>query len=79
MAGEADRPEKQKKQEVKTPKAKDVVVPEGMVTIEQFFKTQLRTAKVLEAERIENKTRLLHLKVDLGNGDVRSLVAGIAQ
>ena len=73
------KPEKQKKQEVKAPKAKDVVVPEGMVTIEQFFKTQLRTAKILEAERIEGKTRLLHLKVDLGNGDVRSLVAGIAQ
>ncbi|MBR4255314.1 MAG: methionine--tRNA ligase [Lentisphaeria bacterium] len=73
------KPEKQKKQEVKAPKARDTVVPEGMVTIEQFFKTQLRTAKVLEAERIEGKTRLLHLKVDLGNGDVRSLVAGIAQ
>ena len=73
------KPEKQKKQEVKAPKTKDVVVPEGMVTIEQFFKTQLRTAKVLEAERIEGKTRLLHLKVDLGNGDIRSLVAGIAQ
>lgn len=73
------KPEKQKKQEVKAPKTKDVVVPEGMVTIEQFFKTQLRTAKILEAERIEGKTRLLHLKVDLGNGDVRSLVAGIAQ
>ena len=73
------KPEKQKKQEVKPSKAKDVVVPEGMVTIEQFFKTQLRTAKVLEAERIEGKTRLLHLKIDLGNGDIRSLVAGIAQ
>ena len=73
------KPEKQKKLEVKAPKTKDAVTPEGMVTIEQFFKTQLRTAKVLEAERIENKTRLLHLKVDLGNGDVRSLVAGIAQ
>jgi len=73
------KPEKQKKQEIKAPKAKDVVVPEGMITIEQFFKTQLRTAKVLEAERIEGKTRLLHLKIDLGNGDIRSLVAGIAQ
>ena len=73
------KPEKQKKQEIKAPKSKDVVVPEGMITIEQFFKTQLRTAKVLEAERIENKTRLLHLKIDLGNGDIRSLVAGIAQ
>ena len=73
------KPEKQKKPEVKASKTKDVVVPEGMVTIEQFFKTQLRTAKILEAERIEGKTRLLHLKVDLGNGDVRSLVAGIAQ
>ncbi|MBP5584861.1 MAG: methionine--tRNA ligase [Lentisphaeria bacterium] len=73
------KPEKQKKQEIKAAKTKDVVVPEGMVTLEQFFRTQLRTAKVLEAERIEGKTRLLHLKVDLGNGDVRSLVAGIAQ
>ena len=73
------KPEKQKKQEIKAAKTKDVVVPEGMVSLEQFFKTQLRTAKVLEAERIEGKTRLLHLKVDLGNGDVRSLVAGIAQ
>ena len=73
------KPEKQKKHEVKAPKTKEVVVPEGMVTIEQFFKTQLRTAKVLTAERIENKTRLLHLTIDLGNGDVRSLVAGIAQ
>jgi methionyl-tRNA synthetase len=73
------KPEKQKKQEVKASKTKDVVVPEGMVTVEQFFKTQLRTAKVLEAERIEGKTRLLHLKIDLGNGDIRSLVAGIAQ
>ncbi len=73
------KPEKQKKQEIKASKTKDVVVPEGMITIEQFFKTQLRTAKVLEAERIEGKTRLLHLKIDLGNGDIRSLVAGIAQ
>ena len=73
------KPEKQKKQEIKAPKTRDVVVPEGMVTIEQFFKTQLRTAKVLEAERIQGKDRLLHLKIDLGNGDVRSLVAGIAQ
>jgi len=73
------KPEKQKKQEVKAPKTKDVVVPEGMVTIEQFFKTQLRTANVLEAERIQGKDRLLHLKIDLGNGDIRSLVAGIAQ
>ena len=73
------KPEKQKKQEIKASKTKDVVVPEGMITIEQFFKTQLRTAKVLEAERIEGKTRLLHLKIDLGNDDIRSLVAGIAQ
>jgi len=73
------KPEKQKKQEIKAPKTKDIVVPEGMITIEQFFKTQLRTAKVLTAERIENKTRLLHLTIDLGNGDIRSLVAGIAQ
>ena len=72
------KPEKQKKLEVKPQKKKEVVVPEGMVSIEQFFKSQLRTAKVLTAEKIEKTDRLLHMTIDLGNGDVRSLVAGIA-
>jgi len=72
------KPEKEKKLEVKPQKKKEVIVPEGMVSIEQFFKSQLRTAKVLTAEKIEKTDRLLHMTIDLGNGDVRSLVAGIA-
>ena len=74
----AAKPEKEKKLEVKPKKNKEVVVPEGMVSIDQFFKSQLRTAKVLTAEKIEKTDRLLHMTIDLGNGDVRSLVAGIA-
>ena len=73
------KPEKEKKLEVKPKKNKEVIVPEGMVSIDQFFKSQLRTAKVLTAERIEKTDRLLHLTIDLGGGDVRSLVAGIAK
>ena len=74
----AAKPEKEKKLEVKPKKNKEVIVPEGMVSIDQFFKSQLRTAKVLTAEKIEKTDRLLHMTIDLGNGDVRSLVAGIA-
>ena len=75
----AAKPEKEKKLEVKPKKNKEVVVPEGMVSIDQFFKSQLRTAKVLTAEKIEKTDRLLHMTIDLGGGDVRSLVAGIAK
>lgn len=50
---------------------------EGLITIDEFFKTQLRTAKVLEAERIKGADKLLKLKIELGS-ETRQLVAGIA-
>ena len=47
------------------------------ISIEQFFEVDLRVAKVLSAERVENADRLLKLMVDLGD-EQRQLVAGIA-
>lgn len=48
------------------------------ISIERFFETELRVARVLEAERIENADRLLRLRIDLGS-EQRQLVAGVAQ
>ena len=48
------------------------------ISINQFFETQLRVARVLSVERIPNADRLLKLQVDLGDGQ-RQIVAGIAQ
>jgi methionyl-tRNA synthetase len=48
------------------------------ITIEQFGQIDLRTAKVLEAERVPDTSRLMKLQVELGD-ERRQLVAGIAE
>ena len=48
------------------------------ISIEDFMKVELRTAKVLTAERVEKSKKLLKLSVDVGT-EVRTLVAGIAE
>jgi len=49
-----------------------------MISIEDFARVELRTAKILEAEHVPETTRLLKLQVDLGS-EQRQLVAGIAE
>ncbi|MBD3348317.1 MAG: methionine--tRNA ligase [Candidatus Eisenbacteria bacterium] len=50
----------------------------GMLSFEEFQKLELKLGKVLEAERVEGTDKLLRIEVDLGDGDVRQMVAGIA-
>src|SRR5438552_11436111 len=47
------------------------------VSIEEFQKVRLRTAKIVAAERVPKSNKLLKLRVDLGDGE-RQIVAGIA-
>jgi methionyl-tRNA synthetase len=47
------------------------------IGIDDFMKVELRTAKVLAAERVEKSKKLLKLQVDVGT-EQRTLVAGIA-
>ena len=54
------------------------VAAEEIITIEDFGKIKLKTAKVLEAEKVEGADKLLRLQIDVG-GQKRQLVAGIAQ
>jgi methionyl-tRNA synthetase len=64
-----------------TPEAgKDATpAPEGVQMIEyaDFQKVQLRTAKILAAEKVAGADKLLKLQIDVG-GETRQLVAGIA-
>ncbi|PQV65480.1 methionyl-tRNA synthetase [Abditibacterium utsteinense] len=48
------------------------------ITIDDFMKVQLRTGKVIEAERVPKADKLLRLQVDLGS-ETRQILAGIAQ
>lgn len=51
---------------------------EKRITIDEFKKVELKTAKVLQAERIPKADKLLKLKVSLGDEE-RQLVAGVAE
>ena len=56
------------------------VAPTGVALVEytDFQKIQLRTAKILEAEKVAGADKLLKLQIEIG-GEKRQLVAGIAQ
>jgi len=48
------------------------------VTFDDFSKIDLRTATILEAEKVPKTTKLLKLKIDTGT-DIRTIVSGIAE
>jgi len=50
---------------------------QNIINIEDFKKIDLRVAKVLKAEKVENSDRLLRLEIDLGF-EQRQILAGIA-
>ena len=51
---------------------------DGIITIDEFSRMDLRVAEILEAEKIAGADRLLKLIVDIG-GEKRQVVAGIAR
>ena len=52
-------------------------MPEGAVSIEEFARLDLRIAKVLEARPHPNADKLMLLRIDVGGGAVKQIVAGI--
>jgi methionyl-tRNA synthetase len=52
--------------------------PSPKIDIEDFVKVDLRVAKILSAERVKGADKLLHLTVDAGEAEPRTIVAGIA-
>jgi methionyl-tRNA synthetase len=48
------------------------------ITIDDFAKVDLRVGIVQEAAAVKGADKLLHLKVDIGEPQPRSIVAGIA-
>lgn len=49
------------------------------ITIDDFFRIDLRVARIVEAERVQNADRLLRLQLDVGELGPRQIVAGIAE
>lgn len=49
------------------------------ITFDEFFKMDLRIAKVVWAEEVEGADRLLKIKLDVGDLGERTVMAGIKQ
>ncbi len=52
---------------------------DGQIAIDDFMKVELRTAKILAAERLPKSKKLLKLSVDAGEAAPRTILAGIAE
>lgn len=52
--------------------------PIDPISIEDFMKVDLRTGKIVSAERVNKSRKLIKLEVDIGT-EVRQVVAGIAE
>ena len=64
------KPKKEDKKEVST---------SGIITIDQFFQTELKIGTIIEAEEVPKSKKLLKLKVDLGEENPRQVIAGIKE
>ena len=56
----------------------EITNPDELISYDEFMKTQLRVAEVIEAENVPRSEKLLRLKVKLENEE-RQVVAGIAK
>ena len=74
---EAPKAEPKKKTEKVKAAREEPVLPEGIISITDFAKVKLITAKVVQAEKVPDAEKLLKLQVDAGS-EKRQIVSGIA-
>ena len=53
--------------------------PTNIITIDEFFKVELKIGEVVEAEEVKKSKKLLRLLVDLGEEKPRQIIAGIKE
>ena len=63
----------------KKEKAEEKAEEDNLITIDQFFKTELKLGTIVEAEEVPKSKKLLRLQVDLGEEKPRQIVAGIKE
>ncbi len=51
----------------------------NVITIDEFAKVDMRVGLVRSAERVKGADKLLHMQIDIGEPEPRSIVAGIAE
>lgn len=76
-----DKPNDEMKEELVANKEakKEKEEVDNLIEIGQFFETSLKIGVVVEAEEVPKSKKLLKLQVDLGEGELRQVVAGIKE
>jgi len=62
-----------------TPAVAAAPATDSRISIDEFMKIELRVARVLEAEAVPKSKKLIKMKVDAGEPEARTIVAGIAE
>ena len=75
--GKAKSKEEKQNKEKKEDK-KEMSEENGLITIDEFFRTQLRVAEVIACEKVEKADKLLKLTLKVGE-ETRTVVSGIAK
>jgi methionyl-tRNA synthetase len=52
---------------------------DNFITIDDFLKVEMRVGEIKVAERIPNADKLLRFEIDLGEGRLRQILAGLAE
>jgi len=74
------RIEVEKEQEKQQVKEKEKIEEsDNLITIDQFFQTELKIGTIIEAVEVPKSKKLLKLQVDLGEGTPRQILAGIKE
>ncbi|HOL16670.1 MAG TPA: methionine--tRNA ligase subunit beta, partial [Bacillota bacterium] len=60
------------------PKVRPEEEKPGLITLDMFQQVEVRVGRIVEAAPVPGADKLLQLKVDLGEGEPRQVVAGIA-
>jgi methionyl-tRNA synthetase len=69
---QGDRPAEQKVQEDQAEEQ------EGLISLDQFQKVDLRVAEIISAEKVPKSDKLLKIEVEIGANNKRQIVAGVA-
>ncbi|MBO5495035.1 MAG: methionine--tRNA ligase [Eubacterium sp.] len=68
---------KQEEAQAEEEKAEEEEIPE--ISIDDFFKADLRVAEILDCEPVKKSSKLLKLQLNDGSGKPRQIVSGIAK
>ena len=74
-----ERQKDPKKEQSPLKDSKEGAEEKPQITIEDFLKADLRVAQVISAEKVEGTDKLIKLRLDLGEPEPRTVVAGIAK